>query len=420
MRANSTKFAAVAALFILSINISSATQFLSKNGMIEKDFDDDVFLFGNNIKFEGQIDGDLFAFCQEIVQSDSITQSLTGFANSVQCLGPIGGSLRAFANMVTCNAPVERNLLLFCNSATIGPQAVIGKSADMVCGSVVFQGTVAGNVKIKTHNAMISGTINGDLHFEGDSLILNPGCVIGGNLDYKSPRQASIAPGVKIGGDTDWEKSEEKQESGPTTFIGKLGNVTRWLISVRGYFLMNLVVSTIVFILALIKFPVWLSLIFLWMTMVICGNIFILFTRRKASATEKILRTRLMPSMGLGLVILFLTPLVSAGLMLTILGAPLGILMLMLFGIALFAGLVYFSLYAGRLICRIFNPAADSTPGNFCFTIGIVILVALAYVPYIGYIITLIILMAGLGAIAQSFSHGASIEPAGAAQSQHQ
>jgi hypothetical protein len=75
----------------------------------------------------------------------------------------------------------------------------------------------------------------------------------------------------------------------------------------------------------------------------------------------------------------------------------------MLFGIAIFAGGIYASLHLGRRVCGIFGSSSGNTPGYLCFTIGMTILLALSFIPVLGYIIILAALMAGLGSLAQTF-----------------
>ena len=90
-------------------------------------------------------------------------------------------------------------------------------------------------------------------------------------------------------------------------------------------------------------------------------------------------------------------------LFLTIVAAPLAPMLIMLFGVALFTGGAYASLYVGRRICAIFNPQSTGTPGYLCFTIGMTIILLLSALPYLGYLIALLAFMTGLGGLVQSY-----------------
>jgi hypothetical protein len=384
---------------------AQATRFLNferPGSQVDTIYDDDIFILGSKIKFDSKVDGDLFSFSFEIVQTDSIKGDLNVFAYSAQSLGPIAGSFRAFARTVSANADIQRNLLLFGQDVNVGPQTHIGKNADILGASVIFQGDIAGDLKIRAHMAVISGNIAGNLSFRGDSLAINPNTVIHGDLNYESPSRVAIAEGATIMGQTNWKKAEvsEKQEKkGGRGFWG----ILVWLVSVRGYLLWSIILSLVIFGFSLIPFPSWIAVPALWLILAVSGNIAILLSRRKAAATERILANRVFPSMGLGFIFFLVTPIAILGLILTIVAAPLALILTMLFGIAIFAGGIYASLHLGRRVCGIFGSSSGNTPGYLCFTIGMTILLALSFIPVLGYIIILAALMAGLGSLAQTF-----------------
>lgn len=55
---------------------------------------------------------------------------------------------------------------------------------------------------------MLSGQIGGDVNLQTDSLKLQDGANIAGNLNYKGGNEADIGTGATIAGDTDWEFAE--------------------------------------------------------------------------------------------------------------------------------------------------------------------------------------------------------------------
>ena len=57
------------------------------------------------------------------------------------------------------------------------------------------------------------------------------------------------------------------------------------------------------------------------------------------------------------------------------------------------------ALFIGRKIWGLLG-IGDAKPGYLCFTIGIIILVALSFIPVIGYLLSMLVLMMGLGGLA--------------------
>ena len=388
-----------------------ATRYLNSEkpeSQIDTVYDDDVFISGFKIKFDSKVNGDLFSFSYEMVQTDSINGNLNVFANSVQSLGPVAGSFRSFARSISTNSDIGRNLLLFGQEVNVGPNTHIGKNADIGGASVVFQGDVAADLKISAHMAVMSGNIGGDLNFRGDSLTVNPNTVIRGNLNYDSPARAVISEGASILGQVNWKKTEADEEPEKESGSGFWGILT-WLISVRGYLIWSIALSLVIFVFSVIPFPAWLVILTLWFSLAVSGNIAILLSRPKARATEKVLADRFFPSMGLGFILFFVTPIAVLIMFFTFVAAPLALILTMLFGTAVFAGGIYSSLYLGRRVCGFFGAGAKNTPGYLCYTVGMTILLAVSLIPVLGYLIVMVTIMAGLGSLVQTFwGHGAT------------
>ncbi len=385
-----------------AIEPALATKFLNYRNPSEIDtvYNDDVFLAGTRkIKFDSKVNGDLFSISSEMVQTDTVTGNFMPVSITMQNLGPILGSYRAVAWNLSCNADVGRNLLILAHDVTIGPTSHIGRNADIAAVNVVFQGDIQGDLQVKARSAMISGRVGGNLYFGGDSLTINPNTIIVGDINYSSPIRATIAPGSSITGKINWQQTEptkQKQGKGP-------GIIPTWIVSLRGYFLLSTLISAVVITVTLLKLPGWLALLSLWVIMAVSGNILLLICKSRAKSTVNVLEIHFFPSMGLGFICFLLTPILAMVLFLIIITAPLGPILFMLFGIAIFAGGIFASLYIGRQICGIFNPSSAGTPGYLCYTVGMTVILALSIIPIVGYLILLVTLMTGLGALVQTF-----------------
>jgi len=392
-------------IVILSVipPVAGATTFISVKGegfLADTVFNDDLFITGSKIKMQGRVDGDLFAFCQEIVLSDSVNGSFNSFSMNVQILGPVGQSVRGFANYINCNAPVGRNLLVFGNQVTVGPKARIGHNGDFYCAKLVFEGRLDGDLKIESRDAEISGYVAGDVWFEDGKLEIGPDAVIDGNVYYKSVHKADISKSARISGEVNWEELEEKKGGGTDITMGKF---FAWVFSVRGYLLLTTLVSLLSLIFSAIPFPAGLAIIFYSIVFLISGNVIILLTRERMRITLATMDDRLLPSLGLGFVIFFVVPVISIVVLCTFLGAPLGIALLFLFGIALLAGTVYAAAFLGSRFWRIVGRKKDEGSPHLFYSTGIVLLIILSFIPILGYLLVTAVIMTGLGGLAQTF-----------------
>jgi hypothetical protein len=380
-----------------------ATKFINfehEASQVDTAYFDDIFLSGFKVRFDSKVYGDLFSFSYEMVQSDTIDGNFMAFAQTVQNLGPVTGSYRAFGRRISCNSDVGRNLLLAGQEINVGPGGRILRDADMAGANVVFQGAVEGTLKISAQMAVVSGTIGGDLIFKGDSLTISPNTVINGNVSYDSPSRATIGEAATIHGQVNWKKTEREKPADDAG--GGFWAALIWIASIKGYLVWSIVSSLLILVFILIPFPTWLAALTFWFILAAAGNLTLLLTRSKAYATESVLRNRLFPSMGLGFIIFFMAPVIALVLFFTILLSPLALIITMLFGIAVFIGGIYASLYLGRSICVLLNPGARHSPGYLCFTIGMTILLLLSLIPILGYIIMFVVLMTSVGALVQA------------------
>lgn len=392
------------ALFALAAGEAEATMFVTPGGndsVIDTVYDDDVFLAGNIIRFDGKVRGDLYTSCYELVQSDTVEGNLISFSRTVQSLGPVGRSFIGFAQYVTCNASVGRNLIGFAQNISVGPDVVVGLDADLFAGTVVFQGEAGRNLKIRSDHAVFSGKVRGNLDFQGDLLTISPEAVIEGDLIYCSPEAAEIGNTNSIKGEVIPTKCEKKERGGIS-----FGKLFMWLASHRGYFLTLTFFSLVFFVFSAIPFPAGLALVFLIASLLVCGNLFIMLSKDLSARTERTLRNRTFPSLGTGFAIMILSPIVAVVLILSILGAPLGGVFLLVMGVAFFAGGVYATGFIGREVCMALKLGSPGSAGYLGYSIGIVLIVVLSFLPVIGYLITLLVIMMGLGGLALAIYSG--------------
>ncbi|UCC79693.1 MAG: polymer-forming cytoskeletal protein, partial [Candidatus Zixiibacteriota bacterium] len=334
-------------LSLIPVSVS-ATKFISIKGegyLADTVYNDDLFITGNKIKMESRIDGDLFAFCQEIVHSDTVLGSFNSFSFNAQVLGPVEQSYRGWGYSINCNAPIGRNILVFGNEITIGPQAQIVQDGDIFCSKLIFQGDLDGNLKIEANYAEISGHVGGNIEFKDGHLKIGPEAVIDGDLYYRSPWKAEISNSANIRGEINWEETETRDEDIGTSIT--FGKLLAWTFSVRGYLLLLSTVSLISLVFSVIPFPPFLIIILYSVIFLISGNILILLTKDKMRMTLTTIADKFLPSLGLGFVIFFVVPVVSLVILFTLVGAPLGMALLFVFGVALFAGIVYAATFLG-------------------------------------------------------------------------
>jgi len=384
-------------LTALIIGTSHATIYLgveNKSYSPERTFDDDIFLAGNTIRFQSQINGDLIGGCQELVFSGICQGNINWASRKLTINGPVNGSIRGFAQHIDINAPVGRNLMAFGQTITIGPATYIHRDATLFGEEIVFQGTVGNYARFGGDKVTIAGKFGGDLKIEAKEIEIEPVTVIEGDLIYESPYRVKIEDSVIIKGETRWIEIDQETEKEAYDAFAPVKFMLMMFLS------LNCLISIIVFLIAMIPGnAVMIPLMFL--TLIVSGIILVSLNRKLALKTVTVIKDRFLVALGLGILLILLFPFVSLLAILTVIGIPIGIIIIFAFGIFCFAGVVYSALFVGTYVGRLLN-ISKQPPSILCLIIGIIILGCLILIPVMGWIIAVLILAVGLGALVLS------------------
>lgn len=279
----------------------------------------------------------------------------------------VGGNLAAFAGDVGIDGEILQNAYIWAATARIGKDAVIHGNVLCFCGSLRIEGTVRGQVKGGGGNTSITGDV-GSVKVEAGILTVGPEAVIRGDLEYEANDEADIAEGATIVGEVrrtietaDPEKEADEGSSG----------ISAWSIAWR----------------------VWsyLSRLLIGVTALLIGG-------RLARAPAGHLRETPAVGLGFGFVVAVVTPvacLVAIGLVVSL---PLGLIGLVLFGLAVILSSLVTAQYLGDWLLRRVSSAGP--PSEYlALTVGLLLLTLVGLIPYVGFLIRLTAVLLGLGGI---------------------
>jgi hypothetical protein len=221
-------------------------------------------------------------------------------------------------------------------------------------GSAVVDGTVDGSLTAFDAPTTISGRVNGDVVVFNGRVELRSGAVVTG--DVVSQSAPVVASGATIGGtrrrvqtNTNWEG------------FGWAGRLAWWL-----------AVSVLTLV---------VGLVLLWLV---------------GAGAARILeagRTAIGPSIGWGLLIFFGLPILAIIALVTVVGIPLGLVLLAALGLIYALGYSATAWILGRSILR------GATAPILAFLVGWAILRVLALVPILGGLVWFAAVVLGLGAL---------------------
>jgi cytoskeletal protein CcmA (bactofilin family) len=340
---------------------------------------DDIWRMGARVNATASDHNNLWAAGAVVTVRGSVKNDIMAAGAELDIDATAGRSLWAGGAIVSV-AGQAQDLYVVGGRATVDTR-VGGKLS--VAGARVVIGPrteVAGVTRVAAAEVVFSGSSRGAAEFYADTVQINGR--IAGNLRVRA-RSVSLGKGAIVDGDAVFETLDEPQIDVGATIRGRQ-TVTmpmRHQVDRR-----NVFVTTG----AAVLFGVGAGLVL--------GIILLLAARPFVERGIDAIREAPVRSAFVGLAVLILVPLVASLIMVTIVGIPIGLLILLAFPLAVSVGLV---LAALGLADRILNRDRMERSGWSRFVallVGVVILAVVGLIPVLGFVVGIIALLVGLGA----------------------
>ncbi len=329
--------------------------------------DEDVFAAGGDLRVTGKAGGDLIAAGGNVDLTAGGALDVIAAGGQLVVEGTIGEDAILAGGNVTLDGRIAEDLILAGGQIRIGRNATIGDDVLITGGNIKVDGTVGGDAVMAGGRLAIGGEIGGDLEAAGGQLEILPGARIGGAVSFRGREAPIIAPDAVIGGNVD--------------YVAERGFAGRWG-DRRGLG--------------------WGGRAWLAIAMIATGIVVILMVPGIAANGAERLRERPFASALIGLALLAGIPLIAVLLMATVIGIPLGAIVMTLYPATLFIGFVItaFALSEWALRRRIASPTPLQRLGTFALVVAVLVL-AFA-IPWIGGWLVLATLLLGIGALGQA------------------
>jgi len=318
MKTYTYKIIATLLIFMLGINITYASFFKADEEFkINDDIEGNTYLAGEKIDFDRKVNGDLFIAGQYIDVKGEITKDINLAGQFIETNANIGEDLRIAGQDIKISSKINGETIIFGETITIENDAEITGDTLIYAKNINIDGTILGNTNLKAENIIVNGNLNG----ENNQLV-------SANLEISD--NANINKGTKY-----WAENSQiptNLESNLTLDnslkIKELEPEKNNLLNISGLLVLRIIwASTIIIVLHL------------------------LFTKKIEKNLESLnSNTKYIENFFLGFFLIILIPVVSISLMVTILGFPLGAIILALYLIILFISQSITSLYLSDLL----------------------------------------------------------------------
>lgn len=357
----------LAILFFLPLASKAAEVKSGENIYLAKEesIDGSLYAASNNITIDGDINGDLIAAAQTITINGRLEGDLIAAAQTITVNGEINGNVRVASNNTTLNGKIARNVNFIGNTLIIGQEAEIGWDILTESINANIMGLIGGSVYGDGDNIILSGKIAKDFYFGNGhkmkNLAISPEAKINGNLYYNKDTQVKLGDQASVAGNIYPLETPERKDS--------------------------------------LTPRLWSFTYFLFASFII-GLILITLSKKFVLNLNNILKEAPLASLGWGSLIFLATPAIAILLLLTIIGAPLALILITVWLLALWVGKIFTAIFIGSEIMKKITKEKYSEKNLLvAMIIGIIILRVLFIIPAIGWIISLLATCLSLGAI---------------------
>jgi len=351
-------------------------------------FGDDQFVFGPDILITEDIAGDLIMAGGRLNVDGDIAQDLMAAGGIITINGDVGDDIRVTGGTINISGNIEDDLMAVGGQISISESAVIGGELVVSGGTLNIACTTKGDACLNGATITISGKINGDVNIDGvENLKITDTAEITGDLIYRSGVGAAISDGAVIGGEVRETIVKEIEET-------EIIQATPWAVFSATYIGGKVIAFLGLFILGIIL-------------ILAMPGFFQRFNDRMKKTPGYCVGSGAIVLFGvpIGSIIIFI---ISIILFITIIGSGLGIvamasnfIMMIVYGVLIYVSAIFISYLLGRVILSKASLNMDRYGWKvLAYLIGLVIVMILYSIPFVGWIIRFAGILFGLGGLA--------------------
>ncbi|MBT8112170.1 MAG: polymer-forming cytoskeletal protein [Gammaproteobacteria bacterium] len=330
-----------------------------------------IYAAGARVTIEGKAKQDIWAAGALLDIDIETAGDLHAAGSRISVKGKVAGKARLAGADLKIDAEIGEILNAAAASIEISENAKLPANTSLAGALIEFHGAAKDNLSLYADEVVFSGQASGTVTIEGRNVQLDDTARIEGNLIIRSSEEAVISPNAIVVGEftqTGLEDSEFFKEH-DDKFDG------------RGFFL---ILSTSIFLL---------------------GLILVIFARSFVEQGITTLRAQPGRSILLGLAVFFGIPLFVIASMFTILGIPIGVATLLLLPFLFILGFTTTTLGVSDWLLNRHNQPKKTGQRLLLLAAGVVLLVIIGFIPFLGGLLLSLALLFGLGVIAVTIGH---------------
>ncbi len=293
--------------------------------------------------------------------------------------GPITGDLIAAGGIVKISGNVEKGLIVA--GGRISVDAAVGGNVHAAGGNLFFnqaiggdlvtgggrlelsdKASVSGDLVVGGGDVIINGKITGNVTITAKTLTFGPTSQVTGTVKYKGPEPAVVKEGAKVG-------------------VINYTQVSKGAVHKGGFFGLLIIGS-----------------LFKLLMLLAAGAVLAWLVPRKITEVTREALNRPWPSLGIGVLVLILSPVLAGLLMITVLGLYLGMMVFLVYGLMIIISTVLAMFYTGNLVWGWYKKDAEPSHWRDLW-VGALVTLVLSLIPFVGWIAVAVLWLITLGSL---------------------
>lgn len=329
--------------------------------------EESLLVTGESVEIDGVLVGDLFAFAERVEIRGRVEGNVFTGAKQLDLPGTVTGMVVAFGEDLSVEGSVEGGLYGAGDRLRLGRDASVRGDLLAAAGEMEIEGRVGRDLAAAAGRLELRGEIGRDVTAWLEEGRVDDGARIAGSLraHAEDPEDLEVAAGAVVGGTVEVARAEHRHVSG----FARYGHA--------GFYLWALVQLAMAFALGLglrALFPA-------------------LFGGRVESGREFFV------ALGVGFAALVVVPIALVLVGLTVVGLPIALIGLGVFLAALYLAGIQVAVLVGHALVR--PEARDLRSFGLALLAGLAVLVVATRLPFVGGPLRALVLLVGLGLLAQ-------------------
>jgi len=318
----------------------------------------DLFAGSRYVNIDGVVEGDVYAGCEQVTVNGDVLDDVLAGCRQLEIKGRVHDMVIGFAETVRIDGEVDGDVLAFGARLLISEGAKIKGNVFTGSGELRMEGgSIGGNLSGGAGKVYLNGFVKGEVDLEAGDIDFGESYLAKGGTHLKLHKDLSAYDLKYVPDDL---KVEVKR---PDLFFQEF--------------------------------------IFYWyaLSLLIVGFLIVILLKNFSRDYLSYISAKTGQSLGIGFLALFMTPVAIVILAILVLTIPVSLILLACYLIALYLGIAFTALFVGDFVFSKFKKEDGSRNLYLSILVGVLIVVLLPEMPFVGWLITLLIICFGLGSL---------------------